>query len=77
MDNRSESLVKQELGRLGPRTSLILITHRTAMLDIVDRIVVMEQGSIVADGPRDRVMELLKSGKIRVRESEHEPAQAS
>ncbi len=77
MDNRSESLVKQELGRLSPNTTLILVTHRTTMLDVVERIVVMEQGSIVADGPREQVLELLRSGKIRVRESEHEPAQAS
>jgi len=72
MDNRSESLVKQELSRLGPQTTLLLITHRTTMLDVVDRLVVMEQGSIVADGPREQVLQLLKEGKIRVRGPEHE-----
>ncbi|GAA4503702.1 type I secretion system permease/ATPase [Pseudaeromonas paramecii] len=72
MDNRSESLVKQELARLGPQTTLLLITHRTTMLDVVDRLVVMEQGSIVADGPREQVLQLLKEGKIRVRGPEHE-----
>jgi len=72
MDNRSESLVKQELAHLGPHTTLLLITHRTTMLDVVDRLVVMEQGSIVADGPREQVLQLLKEGKIRVRGAEHE-----
>lgn len=72
MDNRSESQVKQELAGLGPHTTLLLITHRTTMLDVVDRLVVMEQGSIVADGPREQVLQLLKEGKIRVRGPEHE-----
>lgn len=72
MDNRSESQIKHELAGLGPHTTLLLITHRTTMLDVVDRLVVMEQGSIVADGPREQVLQLLKEGKIRVRGPEHE-----
>jgi len=50
MDNRSESLVKEELAKLDKRTTLILITHRTTMLDAVDRLVVLDQGRIVEEG---------------------------
>ncbi|WP_320152628.1 type I secretion system permease/ATPase [uncultured Tolumonas sp.] len=69
MDNRSESLVKRELANLPVETTMLLITHRTSMLDIVDRIIVIEQGMVVADGPRDLVLQQLKEGKVRVREN--------
>nr|WP_321242872.1 type I secretion system permease/ATPase [uncultured Tolumonas sp.] len=69
MDNRSESLVKRELANLPAETTMLLITHRTSMLDIVDRIIVIEQGMVVADGPRDHVLQQLKEGKVRVREN--------
>lgn len=68
MDNRSESLVKEELAKLDPLSTLILITHRTTMLDAVDRLIVLEQGAIVADGPREQVLQLLKEGRVRSQE---------
>ncbi len=69
MDNRSESIVKRELVNLPAETTMLLITHRTSMLDIVNRIIVLEQGMIVADGPRDLVLQQLKEGKVRAREN--------
>lgn len=72
MDNRSESLIKQELSRLGPETTLILITHKTSLLDVVNRVIVMEQGQIVADGPKEQVLQQLKEGKVRVHGGSHE-----
>ncbi len=41
--------------------TLILITHRFAALELVDRIIVMNNGKIVADGPRDAVLNALKN----------------
>ena len=71
MDNQSEMQVKQELARLGPETTLILITHKTSMLDVASRVIVIEQGQIVADGPKDVVLQQLKEGKVRVQEVSH------
>lgn len=42
-------------------TTLLLVTHRTAMLSLVDRLVVMDQGRIILDGPRDEVLRRLQS----------------
>lgn len=42
-------------------TTMLLVTHRTAMLALVDRLVVMDQGRIVLDGPRDEVLRRLQS----------------
>ncbi|HHF0482012.1 type I secretion system permease/ATPase [Vibrio diabolicus] len=65
MDNRSEMHIKHQLSQLKPSETLILITHKTSMLDIVDRVIVMEKGSIIADGPKAQVLNDLKQGKVR------------
>jgi ATP-binding cassette subfamily C protein LapB len=40
--------------------TLILVTHRIPMLDLVDRIIVLSQGSIVLDGKKDEVLRKLR-----------------
>ncbi|WP_218509475.1 type I secretion system permease/ATPase [Variovorax sp. dw_308] len=42
-----------------PRTTVVLVTHRMAMLALIDRLVVMDRGRVVADGPRDEVLKAL------------------
>ncbi|WP_375055373.1 type I secretion system permease/ATPase [Zobellella sp. DQSA1] len=69
MDNRSEQYIRQELAKLKAEQTLLLITHRTSMLEVVDRLIVLEQGQIVADGPKAQVLQQLKSGKVRNREA--------
>ncbi|WP_061040088.1 type I secretion system permease/ATPase [Vibrio coralliirubri] len=65
MDNRSEMHIKHQLNQLLPSETLILITHKTSMLDIVDRVIVMEKGCIIADGPKAQVLSDLKHGRVR------------
>ncbi len=65
MDNRSEMLFKNQLSHLKSSETLVLITHKTSMLDVVDRIIVMEKGHIIADGPKSQVLNELKTGKVR------------
>ena len=43
---------------------MVLVTHRTSLLSMVGRVIVIDGGKIVADGPRDRIMEALQSGRI-------------
>ena len=45
-----------------PRRGLVIVTHRPPVLDIVERVIVMEGGRIVVDGPRAQVMEQLAKG---------------
>ncbi len=42
-----------------PDTTLVLVTHRMAMLALVDRLIVMDRGRVIADGPRDDVLRAL------------------
>ncbi|EEX94417.1 ABC transporter transmembrane protein [Vibrio orientalis CIP 102891 = ATCC 33934] len=65
MDNRSEMHIKQQLAQLKQSETLILITHKTSMLDVVDRVIVMEKGCVIADGPKSDVLNNLKQGKVR------------
>ncbi|WP_440889075.1 type I secretion system permease/ATPase [Vibrio sp. WZ-1] len=65
MDNRSEMQIKHQLAQLKASETLILITHKTSMLDVVDRIIVMEKGSVIADGPKAQVLNDLKQGKVK------------
>ncbi|MDC0611978.1 type I secretion system permease/ATPase [Vibrio sp.] len=65
MDNRTEMHIKNQLKQLSGRETLILITHKTTMLDVVDRIIVMEKGQVIADGAKADVLNALREGKVR------------
>lgn len=59
MDAQTEQQFVQHLKRLlGPRT-LVVVTHRPAMLELVDRIVVLDGGRVLADGPKAAVLQAL------------------
>jgi len=66
MDNQSEFRLKERLRKFVEDKTLIVITHRHSMLDLVDRLVIMDRGKIVVDGPKQAVLDGLKSGKIKV-----------
>ena len=42
--------------------TLILVTHRLPMLELVDRIILLAEGRIVIDGPRQDVLARLQTG---------------
>ncbi|WP_427306296.1 type I secretion system permease/ATPase [Cupriavidus sp. H39] len=66
MDNRTEEQFKARLAAaLGGRT-LLLVTHRGSLLSLVDRLIVMDQGRIVADGPKAEVLDALAGRKLHV-----------
>ena len=52
MDMGSESKFVERLGKNLTDQTLIVITHRSAMLQLVDRVIVFDKGRIVADGPK-------------------------
>ena len=61
MDLASErQLIKQLKMAFDDKTTLIISTHRYSMLEIVDRLIVVEQGRIVADGPKEKVIQALQ-----------------
>lgn len=57
MDNASEQQLLIDLKEKLVDKTLILITHRGTLLSLVDRVVVFDSGRIVADGPKDKVLQ--------------------
>jgi ATP-binding cassette subfamily C protein LapB len=64
MDNAAEAQFRQRLGSVLNGKTLLLCTHRTSMLELVDRVVVMDGGKVVADGPKADVLKALRDGKV-------------
>lgn len=64
MDNTTEATIKKELTDYLPGRTLLLVTHRNSLLELVDRIIVVDGGRIVADGAKDSVLAALKQGKV-------------
>jgi ATP-binding cassette, subfamily C, bacterial LapB len=64
MDHSGEEAVKLKLRDYAADRTVVIITHRTSLLDIVDRIIVTDHGKIVADGPKAAVVEALRQGRI-------------
>jgi ATP-binding cassette subfamily C protein LapB len=62
MDTQTEAYFIDHLkSALGPDQTLIVSTHRHQMLSIVDRLIVIDAGRILADGPRDEVIAKLNA----------------
>jgi len=59
MDPESEFNFIKRLEAHIPSKTLIVVTHRHSVLTLVDRILLIDQGRIIADGPRDKILELL------------------
>ncbi|MBF8221253.1 type I secretion system permease/ATPase [Halomonas sp. 328] len=64
MDHASEEAFKQRLASLAEHKTLVVVTHRTSLLALVERIIVIDAGKVVADGPKDKVVAALRSGQI-------------
>ena len=64
MDFTSEAQITQRVSAFAQDKTVVLVTHRTSMLAMVSRVIVIDGGRIVADGPRDRIMEALTSGRV-------------
>ncbi|MDR1855658.1 MAG: type I secretion system permease/ATPase [Desulfovibrio sp.] len=60
MDTDSELMLQKRLTTAMEGRTVILVTHRLSMLRIVDRLVVMENGQVRLDGPRDKVLQQLR-----------------
>jgi ATP-binding cassette, subfamily C, bacterial LapB len=64
MDNRSEIRLKKYLATAVKEKTVVLITHRASLLDMVNRLIVIDNGSIIADGSKEFVLEAMKKGQL-------------
>jgi ATP-binding cassette subfamily C protein LapB len=59
MDAQAEASFIQHLKQSVGHRTLVVVTHRPALLEVVDRIVVMDAGRVIADGPKAAVLAAL------------------
>ncbi len=64
MDHSTETWVNRQLKEHASNKTVLVATHRTSVLNLVDRIIVIDNGQVVADGPKDSVAEALREGRI-------------
>ncbi|MDI1261185.1 type I secretion system permease/ATPase [Aquabacterium sp.] len=64
MDFSTEAFVTQRMKEFSAGKTVVLVTHRTSMLSFVDRVIVVDQGKVMADGPREQILQALASGRI-------------
>lgn len=63
MDAQSEVAFLRQLRDAAGDCTLVVVTHRPAVLELVSRIVVVDNGRLVMDGPRDQVLAALSGIK--------------
>jgi len=69
MDTQTEMYFIEHLKTaLAPDQTLIVSTHRHNMLSIINRLIVIDAGKIIADGPRDEVMNHLSAASAAAQE---------
>lgn len=64
MDHSGEEEVKRRLQEESANKTVVLISHRSSLYDMVERIIVIDSGRVVADGPKQQVTDALRNGKI-------------
>lgn len=71
MDTQTERIFMERLSQnLGTKT-LILVTHHHSVLPLVNRLILMDDGQVLADGPKEQIMAALKEGKIDGAQRKH------
>ncbi|MDP4529691.1 type I secretion system permease/ATPase [Alkalimonas delamerensis] len=63
MDSHTEFQLIRHISQVAKDKTLILITHKMSMLELVDRVIVLEKGRVVADGSKAAVLAALKQGR--------------
>ncbi|WP_182286406.1 type I secretion system permease/ATPase [Comamonas testosteroni] len=62
LDDVAERDVIARLRKLAPGRTLVVATHRPAVLQAVDKIIVVDKGQVVLQGARDEVLKRLNGG---------------
>ncbi|OHC65184.1 MAG: ABC transporter [Rhodocyclales bacterium GWA2_65_19] len=64
MDFTSESRFKESLRGFMQHKTMVIVTHRLSLIDLAERLIVIDDGKVVADGPRQQVVDSLQAGQV-------------
>ena len=59
MDNVAETLFIKNMHTFLKQRTLLFVTHKSSMMSMIDKIILMNAGKVVAFGPRDEVLKKL------------------
>ena len=65
MDHSAEERLKGQLQAELAGKTVLIVTHRESLLSVVDTLVVMDGGKVVAAGPKEAVLKAIAEGKVR------------
>ena len=77
LDVKSEQSIIAEIKKVSKNKTLILNTHKMSLLSLVDRVIVMNRGQVVMDGPKDLVLQKLSSRAKTKEEASEEESNSS
>lgn len=66
MDHSAEERLKTQLQTELAGKTILIITHRESLLSVINTLVVMDSGRVVAVGPKDLVLKAIAEGKVRM-----------
>jgi ATP-binding cassette, subfamily C, bacterial LapB len=61
MDGKTEAKIIKRLKQFGNDKTIILVTHKPSLLELVDRLILMDDGEIILDGTKEEVLNALKA----------------
>ncbi|WP_197723383.1 type I secretion system permease/ATPase [Thiomicrorhabdus aquaedulcis] len=64
MDAKSEQLMIDRIRKNTIKNTTLVVTHKMSLLQLTERLLVMDNGKVIADGPKQSVLEALKTGRI-------------
>jgi ATP-binding cassette subfamily C protein LapB len=75
MDNQTETLFLQHLRRAVEGHTLVVVTHRPSLLALVERVIIIDEGKVAADGSKEQVMASLQAKEKADRLQQQQPQQ--
>jgi len=67
MDSLSEQILLKKLLPYVQDKTFVLVSHRQSLLKLVDRLILIEGGEVIADGPRQEILQALSNGQFAAR----------
>jgi ATP-binding cassette subfamily C protein LapB len=64
MDQQTENGLLVRLEQELKDKTFVVITHRTPFLKLVSRVIIIDRGKVLADGPRDKVLAQISRPKV-------------
>jgi ATP-binding cassette subfamily C protein LapB len=66
LDDTNTAQLIERLHAILPNKTLVLVTHKASLLQLVSRILVIDNSVVLADGPKDQVLKQLSEGQLKV-----------